>query len=92
MKLSDQVRSLHSKDGAVILDILSGEMFRSNFVGSRMLELLKQGHTAYQVVEEMSREFGQDGQTVTDDLTEFIARLESHHLLLQEQPESHPAR
>ena len=42
-RLSEQVRSTHNQDGAVVLDILHGQMFRLNLVGSRMLELLKGG-------------------------------------------------
>ena len=34
MKLSAQLRSTHNQDGAIVLDILHGEMFRLNFVGS----------------------------------------------------------
>ena len=37
-RLSEQVRSTHNQDGAVVLDILHGQMFRLNLVGSRMLE------------------------------------------------------
>ena len=45
MKLSAQLRSTHDQDGAIVLDILHGEMFRLNFVGSRScagLELRRQ--------------------------------------------------
>ena len=57
MKLSEHVRSTHNTDGAVVLDILHGEMYRLNFVGSRMLELLKLGYTNLQIADAVSREF-----------------------------------
>jgi hypothetical protein len=81
MKLSDEVRSTHDQDGAVVLDILHGEMYRLNFVGSRMLELLKQGFTNEHIADVISREFGVARETVATDLQEFLAHLEKHSLL-----------
>ena len=92
MKLSAQVRSTHSQDGAVVLDILHGRMFRLNLVGSRMLELLKQGRTESQIVDELSREFGADREIVEADLQEFLAHLARHHLVERRQRENHSAR
>jgi len=81
VKLSEHVRSTHNRDGAVVLDIRHGEMFRLNLVGSRMLELLKEGCTNAQIADAVSREFGVTHETVTKDLREFLAQLEKHHLL-----------
>jgi hypothetical protein len=87
VKLSAQVRSTHNQDGAVVLDILHGQMYRMNLVGSRMLELLKQGYTEARIAEEISLEFGASRETVETDLREFFAHLEKHHLLELGQPE-----
>jgi hypothetical protein len=81
VKLSAEVRSTHNQDGAVVLDIRHGVMFRLNFVGSRMLELLKEGRTEIQITEELSKEFGAARETVATDLQEFLAHLQNHHLL-----------
>jgi hypothetical protein len=91
VKLSAQVRSTHNQDGAVVLDILHGQMYRLNLVGSRMLELLKQGHTEAQIVEEISGAFGTPRETVATDLQEFLAHLEKHHLIEFGQSETHLA-
>ena len=90
MKLSEHVRSTHNQDGAVVLDILHGEMFRMNFVGSRMLELLKDGFTDAQIADTISREFGVARETVATDLQEFLAHLEKHGLLDVEEPGRRP--
>jgi Coenzyme PQQ synthesis protein D (PqqD) len=92
VKLSAQVRSTHSQEGAVVLDILHGQMYRLNFVGSRMLELLKQDRTESQIVDELSEQFGVDRAILAADLKEFLAHLERHHLLERRQLENHPAR
>jgi len=88
MKLSGEVRSTHNQDGAVVLDILHGQMFRLNFVGSRMLELLKNGRTEAQIADELSRDFGVARQVVATDLHELLALLEKHHLLERRQAEN----
>jgi Coenzyme PQQ synthesis protein D (PqqD) len=91
LKLSEHVRSNHNRDGAVILDIRQGQMFRLNLVGSRMLEFLKKGYSETQIVDEVCRAFGVDRETVETDVREFLVHLEKHHLLEQKQPEKQPA-
>jgi hypothetical protein len=91
LKLSDQVRSTHNQDGAVLLDIRQGQMFRLNLVGSRMLELLKQGYSEATIAESVSREFGVGRGIVETDLREFLTHLEKHHLLEWGPPETQSA-
>ena len=81
MKLMEHVRSTHSRDGAVVLDILHGQMFRLNLVGSRMLELLTQGHTENEIIEQVSQEFSVGREIAASDFKEFLAHLEKYHLL-----------
>jgi hypothetical protein len=92
LKLADQVRSTHSQDGAVILDIRHGQMYRLNLVGSRMVELLKEGHGESEIVRTLSCDFCVDPRTVEADLREFLAHLEKHHLLETDPAESNPPR
>ena len=91
MKLSEQIRSTHDQDGAVLLDIRQGQMFRLNPVGSRILELLKLGYLESRIADEISREFGADRETVKSDLREFLVHLETHGLLESQNPESSAA-
>jgi hypothetical protein len=81
-KVSDTVRSTHSQDGAVVLDIHQGEMFNLNPVGSRILELLKTGSTKSEVVDQISRQFSVDRTEVDRDIHEFIASLQEHRLIV----------
>ena len=87
MKLSEGVRSTHNLDGAVVLDIHQGQMFRLNLVGSRILELLRRGDSETRIGDEISREFGADREMVAADLRKFLAHLEKNHLLEIEGPE-----
>jgi len=81
MKLSEHARSTHDQDGAVVLDILHGRMFRLNVVGSRMLDLLNQGMTEAQIADAICRDSGAPQEIVAADLKEFLDHLERNHLL-----------
>ena len=80
-KLSDTVRSTHSRDGAIVLDVQQGQMFNINFVGSRILELLRNGSTQSRIVDEISREFGVSRDLVEIDVREFLHTLKKCHLV-----------
>jgi len=80
-RVSDTVRSTHGQDGAIVLDIRLGQMFNLNFVGSRILELLKQGFTESAMVEEISQEFHVGRDTAENDVREFIDALKQHDLV-----------
>jgi Coenzyme PQQ synthesis protein D (PqqD) len=81
LRLSEQVRSTHSHDGGIVLDIRHGQMFRLNLVGSRMLELLRLGHSETRIASEISQEFGASPAIIEADLREFLIYLQEHHLL-----------
>lgn len=80
-RVSESVRSTHSRDGSVVLDVSQGQLFNLNVVGSRILELLKQGSPENEIAETVSREFNQNIETVRGDLTEFMETLKSLKLL-----------
>jgi len=81
MKVSREVRSTHSGDGAIVLHIGKGQMYRLNPVGSRILELLKQGQSEEEITEQVSQQFDVAREVVAGDLREFLAVLEKHHLV-----------
>ena len=84
-RLSEEVRSTHSQDGAIVLDIHRGQMFCLNFVGSRIFELLKQGSAEPVIVDDISREFGIARDIAAADVREFILTLECHSLVTGNQ-------
>lgn len=81
LRVPENVRSRHSREGGIVLDILHGQMFRLNFVGSRILELLQQGCAESEIVEQLAQDFRIDQATVEADVREFVELLMSHHLL-----------
>jgi Coenzyme PQQ synthesis protein D (PqqD) len=79
--VSEGVRSTHGQDGAIVLDIRQGQMFNLNFVGSRILELLKSGATESAIVDEISQKFEVSREVAESDMREFVEVLKKHHVL-----------
>jgi hypothetical protein len=85
-RLSDTMRSTHNQDGAIVLDVRQGQMFNINFVGSRILELLKTGSTESSIVDEISREFGVSRDLVDNDVRQFLQNLKRCQLVEEHEP------
>jgi hypothetical protein len=84
-RISDTVRSTHSQDGAIVLDVRQGQIFNLNFVGSRILELLKTGDSESEIVDSISREFDVTREVAESDLREFLVALKNHKLIEEQQ-------
>jgi hypothetical protein len=85
-RVSDTVRSTHNRDGAILLDIRQGQMFNVNFVGSRILELLKNGCTEAAITEQISREFGVGRELAETDMRQFLQALKKCQLVEEHEP------
>jgi Coenzyme PQQ synthesis protein D (PqqD) len=84
------VRTAHGSDGATVLDIRRGQMFRLNFVGSRILELLKQGLMEPEIADQLAIEFGIERTAAAADLHEFVQTLKKNHLLIADNEKPLP--
>lgn len=80
-RVSENVRSTHSQDGAIVLDVQQGQMFNLNPVGSRILELLESGSVEPDIVNVISREFNASREVVENHVCEFIDALRKHKLV-----------
>jgi hypothetical protein len=80
-RVSNTVRTTHNQDGAIVLDVRHGQMFNVNFVGSRILELLKSGSTESSIVDEIGREFGVRRELAENDVREFLQSLKKCQLV-----------
>ena len=83
--VSDTVRSTHNQDGAIVLDVRQGQMFNLNFVGSRILELLKSGYTESGIVDEIGSQFGVSRDLAKNDVREFLQNLKKCHLVEEQE-------
>ena len=84
-RVSDTVRSTHNQDGAIVLDVRQGQMFNVNFVGSRILELLKSGSGESMIVDQISREFGVCRDLAEKDVRTFLQNLKKRQLVEEQE-------
>ncbi len=80
-RICDTIRSTQTQDGTIVLNVHHGEIFCLNVVGSKILELLRQGHDESRIADEISREYGTNWETVRRDVLEFIEALYKNHLI-----------
>ena len=85
-RVSNTVRNTHNQDGAILLDIRQGQMFNVNFVGLRILELLKNGSTESAIVDEISREFDVSRALAENDVWKFLQALKKSQLVEEHEP------
>jgi len=69
-----------------VLDVRQGQMFNVNFVGSRILERLKNGFTESAIVDEVSREFDISRDLAENDVRDFLQALKKCHLVEEHEP------
>lgn len=81
LRLADSVRSMHTLDGAVVLDVKRGRMFRFNSTGSRILQLLSSGTEEPDIAGMLVREFSADPATAESDTRSFLGSLRRHALV-----------
>lgn len=79
-----------SPDGGILLDVELGEIFRLNPVGTRIIELLKEGHDRPSLTRALSCEFGVPEQVVLEDVRDFLAQLRDRHLIAGLDGEGEP--
>ena len=80
-RLSDSVRTTHTGDGAVVLDVSRGRMFTFNPTGSRILQLLNTGVEEKEIALRLVQEFSADPRIADADVSEFLTLLRQHALV-----------
>lgn len=78
---SSRIRSTHTPDGGIVMDVDNGRMFSLNSSGSVMFQLLTRGLDEQSVVDELVRLFGIPAAVAQRDLDEFRSALNSHALI-----------
>ena len=81
LTISQSVRLTKSQDGGILLDVEQGEIFRLNPAGTRIIELLKEGHNGPALTRAVSREFGAPEQVVREDVRDFLSELRERRLI-----------
>jgi Coenzyme PQQ synthesis protein D (PqqD) len=76
-----RIRSTHTADGGIVMNIESGKMFSLNPSGSVMFQLLTQGLDEKAIVDELVRRFEIPPTVAKHDLSEFRSALNGHGLI-----------
>lgn len=79
--LAKDTRRVSSADGAIVLHLRRGMMFRVNPMGSKILDLLAQGTSLPRIAEQLSTEFGVALGLVQADIKDFMACLQHHGVI-----------
>jgi hypothetical protein len=79
--IRERIRSAHTADGGVVLDIDKGRMFSLNSSGSVIFQLMETGLCEDKIAEELVRRFGISVDLAKRDLNDFRETLRTHALL-----------
>ena len=80
-KLSDYARTTFGRDGAVVLHIQQGQVFKLNAVGARILALLHEGRDEQEIIDSLHAEFPDGGDSIRGDVHEFVHLLKCAHVV-----------
>jgi hypothetical protein len=86
IKLKDSVREAINADGAVLLDIEQGRCLSLNSVGAKLWAMIKEGRSLDQVAESLEKEYGVSRQIVSQDISDFVGKLEANRLIANGNP------
>lgn len=76
-----RIRSTHSSDGGIVMDVDRGKMFSLNGSGSAMFELLANGVDEKTIIDKLGRRFDIPVTVAKQDLDEFREALQCHGVL-----------
>jgi hypothetical protein len=82
LKLSPDVVFRDLDGEAVVLDLGSGTYFGLNEVGTRIWQLVAEGHDPSAIIEIVSAEYDADRQTIAADVARLIEELRSRRLIV----------
>ena len=77
---NSRIRSTHTPDGGIVMDVDSGRMFSLNSSGSVMFQLLTKGIDEKSILDELVQRFGISAAVAKRDLDEFRTALDGHAL------------
>ena len=81
IKVAKGVRETVNQDGAVLLDIEQGLCFSLNPIGTRIWEMVKDGHSLTEITDALEKEFRLPRTQLLVDVSDFLKRLEEMRLI-----------
>lgn len=89
-----EVRSTRDDDGAILLDLSRGKIFRLNGTGALIFEHVRQCESEAEIIESIGREFDVSLQVASMEVIEFLKSLERQGLVTNKRrnPDENPDR
>lgn len=82
MKPAQHVRANVTDDNLIVLDLVKGQIFTANVIGSRIWRgLFVDNQPTEQLVETISTEWGTTPEVVAKDVEKFLVQLKQRGLL-----------
>ena len=85
LTISSTIKRTATQDGTVLLDLESGQMYRLNSVGSKILELIAAGCDEREIIDRISALCRADIDVVEADVCAFLDSLSRNHIVGQRE-------
>jgi hypothetical protein len=89
MKVARGVRETANQDGAVLLDIEQGLCFSLNPIGTRIWEMVKDGHSIVEITDALQQEYHLPRSQLVGDVSDFLKQLEEMRLISEQSSNTH---
>jgi hypothetical protein len=81
MKVANGIRETVNQDGAVLLDIEQGLCFSLNPIGTKIWDMVKDGHSVTEIADALQQEYRLPRSQVAEDVADFLKQLEEMRLI-----------
>lgn len=81
IKIADHVRAVIDEDGAILLDVRKGKYYSLNGIAGDIWKQLESGSSLAAIEEYLARTYDGSGETLRQDLADFIGSLTEQHLV-----------
>ena len=81
MNFTEHTKLRKEKFGTVVFDTLTEKIFITDQVGSQILQLIADGKSQSEIVNELSDTFDGDKQAIEKDVIEFADQLKSSNII-----------
>lgn len=78
---STALRTIQTEDGALVLNVQRGRIFRLNAIASLVLTRVQERQLVSEIIREISEEFSTAADIVGRDVAELLSNLEKHGLI-----------
>jgi hypothetical protein len=76
-RICDGIRAARTEEGSVLMDIRQNQILTTNLVGTKILDLIREGCEESEIATEVSRTYGVSIDTAACDVHEFLQTLEA---------------